>query len=120
MIIRKVDSGNDWNFGKGIADYARDAEAINENVKTRILSWLNDCFFALNDGVDWKSRLDVGQKENLILELRATILQSYGVVGINDVSVDFSGSTRLFTVTYDMITFFSQSFQSELSQAIGA
>lgn len=120
MIIRKVDSDNDWNFGKGIADYARDEDAIEENLKTRLLSWLNDCFFALNEGVDWKSRLDVGQKDNLTLELRSIILQSYGVVGINSLIVDLSGSTRLFTVTYDIITFFSQSFQSELSQAIGA
>lgn len=120
MIFRKVDSSNDWNFGKGISDYTRNEEAIAENVKTRILSWTNDCFFALNEGVDWRSRLDVGQQTALKNEVKSIILQSYGVIGVNNMEVVFSGTTRLFTVTYDIITFFSQSFERELSQAIGA
>lgn len=119
MIIRKIDGENDWTFGKGLSNYAFNEEAIDENIKTRILSWVGDCFFAINEGVDWKSRLDIGQQVPLEQELRAIILQSYGVEGINAVQVDFSGRTRLFTVNYDIITFFSSSFQRELQQAIG-
>lgn len=120
MIIRKIDGENDWTFGKGLSNYATDELAVEENIKTRILSWVGDCFFALNEGIDWKSRLDVGQKVALEQEIRAMILNSYGTIGINSVDVNFSGTTRLFTVTYDIITFFSQSFQRELAQAIGS
>lgn len=119
MIFRKVDASNDWGFGKGLSNYARDEEAVEQNIKTRLLSWVGDCFFALNEGIDWKSRLDVGQKASLEQELRAQILQSYGVIGVNSVDVVFSGTTRLFTVTYNITTFFSQSFQATLSQAVG-
>ncbi len=119
MIIRKINGENDWTFGKGLSNYATNEEAVAENIKTRLLSWVGDCFFAPNEGVDWKSRLDIGQQAALEQELRAVILQSYGAVGINSVNVNFSGRTRLFMVQYDITTFFSSSFQRELQQAIG-
>lgn len=119
MIIRKIDGENDWTFGKGLSNYATDELAIDENVKTRILSWVGDCFFAPNEGVDWKSRLDVGQKAALEQELRAMILNSYGVVEVNSATVNFNGRTRLFAVKYNIRTFFSPSFEKELQQAIG-
>lgn len=84
-----------------------------------MLSWVGDCFFALNEGIDWKNRLDVGQQSALEQELRAMILSTYGVMGVNSVEVNFAGTSRLFTVTYDIITFFSPSFQATLSQAVG-
>lgn len=120
MIIRTVDGENDWNFGKGIASYASAEQAINENVKHRLLSWVGDCFFALNDGVDWKSRLDIGQQSALEQELRSVIMNSEGVMAVNSVAVVFTGSSRLFTITFNIDTIYSQNFEDTLSQAIGS
>jgi len=106
-------------FGQGIASYAKDEQAIELNIKTRLLSWYGDCFFALDEGVDWASRLDTGQLENLELEVRSNILQAYGVVGINSLSVSFDSAARKVTITYDIQTIYSTSFQSMVEQVLG-
>lgn len=119
MIIRSVDADRDWNFGKGASDYARDQDAVEQNIKSRVLSWVGNCFFALQEGVDWKNRLGVGQQALLENELRSIILQSFGVVGLNSLSVAFDPTRRSFTIQYDADTIFSQSVQQRLDQAAG-
>ena len=119
MIIRKVDTENDWRIGKGKSDYARDEQALAENIKTRLLSWVGDCFFALNEGVDWKARMDVGQQDNLTDEVKSIILQSWGVVGINSVAVELGEGTRGVQITYDIETIYSDSFQQTIQEASG-
>lgn len=118
MIIRKV-IGGDWTFGQGLGNYNQDEAAIDENIQTRLLSWVGDCFFALQDGVDWSSRLDVGQQTALEDEVRSVILASFGVVAVNSVIAVFDGTTRLFSLNYNIDTIFSASFQAQLKLAIG-
>lgn len=117
MIIRKVDGENDWTFGKGLSNYAIEQLAVEENIKSRILSWGGDCFFALEEGVDWKSRLDVGQADNLLQEIKSVILQSFGVVGVNSIDGTFDENSRLETLTYNIDTVFSENFQKQLRVA---
>ena len=116
MIIRKLDDVGDWTFGKGFEDYARYEEAIDENIKTRIQSWVGDCFFDIPSGVDWKARLDKGQLNNLTYEIKSLILKSYGVVGVNNIDVNLDNSTRYATITYDIQTIYSPSFISSITQ----
>ena len=120
MIFREVDSNNDWNFGAGKQSYATDAKAIELNIKTRILSWLEDCFFALQEGVDWKNRLDSGQQDALTNEIRTLLLQSNGVTSINSIRADFNSQNRSFLIQYDIQTIYSPSFQRALEQAAGS
>jgi hypothetical protein len=109
----------DWTFGKGLSNYAKDNDAINLNIKTRILSWVGDCFFALNEGVDWVSRLDAGQQDALKQEIETIIQQSYGVVEVTSSTVTFDGTIRNFRGTYNIKTIFSPSFISTFSLAVG-
>jgi hypothetical protein len=118
MIIRKVDGANDWRFGKGKSDYAKDDQAIGQNVQTRILSWVGDCFFAMNEGIDWASRLDVGQEDSLLDEVKSIILQSEGVVGINTVEVEFNRETRNVKIEYSIQTVNSDAFQQVIQGAV--
>ena len=120
MIIRALDSNGDWTIGKGTQNYATGQQAIEENIKTRLLSWVGDCFFAINDFVDWNARLDVGQMENLQDEVMRVILQSYGVVAVKMVSVVFNAATRAITITYTADTIFSADFQATINQPLGA
>lgn len=57
MKFRVLDSNWDWNYGRGIQDYASASLAIAYDIKTKILSWYRDCFFAMEDGIDWKNIL---------------------------------------------------------------
>ena len=54
MIFRELDpTTNDWCFGKGRQNYASGLDALKLDLKTRLLSWTNDCFFSLTDFIDW-------------------------------------------------------------------
>lgn len=57
MRTRTVDSNWDFNFGKGLNDYADDALGVAYTVKMKILSWYKDCFFEMDAGIDWKNIL---------------------------------------------------------------
>lgn len=119
MIIRQTTDDGDWKFGKGLSDYARDEQAVEQNIKSRCLSWVGDCFFALQEGIDWRSRLDVGQKQALVEEIKGEILQSFGVVGITSIDFTFNPQLRDLRVVADAETIFSPSFQRAIQQAAG-
>lgn len=119
MIFRQLTGIGDWTFGQGIYSYAINDSAIALNIKTRLLSWKGDCFFSLNDFVDWLSRLDKGQETNLGNELQAVILASFGVVSINSFVANLNRQTRKYTVTYNISTIYSTSVQNSLDLAVG-
>jgi len=109
MIFRSLDANSDWNFGRGKNDYLQSDAAIGLNIKTRILSWLNDCFFDMEAGIDWKTRLGNYEQQDLLeLDLRRIILQSYGVTGI--LSFDTNVADRAFSASYEITTINSQSY----------
>lgn len=118
MLFRSLSPKGDWNFGRGKVDYALDEKAIELNILTRIKSWKGNCFFDYETGVDWTARLDKNQKANPVAELKYLIIQSYGVVGVNSVTVG-EGDNRSVTVSIDVITIFSPSFTSTVAIAAG-
>ncbi len=117
MIFRNLDETGDWLFGKGKSNYLTKVPAIAANIRTRIYSWVGDCFFAQTDGIDWYNRLgSKSQRELLELDLRRIILQSYGVIGITEFSSQVVG--RKFTASYKVDTIFSQSFQDQIGISV--
>jgi hypothetical protein len=114
MIIRNLDANSDWTFGKGTENYLQGDAAIALNIRTRIYSWLNDCFFAMSAGIDWFNRLG-GKNQRTLLEadLRRIILQSDGVTGIISLYTVLNG--RAFTASYNITTINSKSYQGSLS-----
>ena len=115
MIIRKIDDSGDFTFGKGKENYLKDNAAIAQNIDTRLLSWINDCFFGLQEGLDWSAYFEKGQKDNLIQAIKSVILSSYGVIGVNSITSDLDAARKL-TVTYTIDTIYSQAFTSVINQ----
>lgn len=111
MIVRALDSNHDWTFGKGRNNYLRNFDAINQNIKSRLLSWVGDCFFALQEGVDWRNLLDKGQKQNLELAIKTIILQSYGVIALEELSSILDENRKL-TIEYVIDTIFGKTFEN--------
>jgi hypothetical protein len=99
MKHRGLDENGDWVFGKGRNSYDADNKAIITNVKTRLLSFLNDCFFDLDAGIDWWNLLGSKNKEALFLSIKETILTSYGVEKINHFASNFS-QDRIFSISF--------------------
>lgn len=108
MVTRSIDSSNDINFGKGKSDYLKDSDEIKQNVKTRIQSWQNDCFFALDEGVDWNSYLQDSETELLANDIRRVIVQTLGVAQL--LSFDFELIDRQFRAEYRIVDTFSKTW----------
>lgn len=85
MRIRNIDNNNDWRFGKGLSDYVRDAYAVGLDIKLRIQEWYNDCFFDLQKGIDWETRLGYkNQKDLLDADIYTIASNVEGVLSIYD------------------------------------
>jgi hypothetical protein len=106
MIVRAIDLNGDWLFGKGQNDYKSGNDAIAQTIKTRLLSFLGDCFFSTTDGIDWFNLL--GSKNQLALQLAVStmILNTENVTGILAVSVSLTDA-RVLTVEYKAQTVYS-------------
>ena len=117
MIFRNLDSNGDWTLGKGKNNYLRDNAAIGLNIKTRINSWKNDCFFALNDGIDWYNRLGTKNQRRLLEEdLKLIIKQSEGVTSMTSFSTQLIG--RDFRADYSVLTVFSREYIDNISLSV--
>jgi len=117
MKFRNLDSNHDWQFGKGRNNYKENSEAVKLNVKTRLLEWLNDCFFAMDSGIDYINRLgSKGQEELLEQDMRRIILQTEDVSGLN--SFSFELIDRNFRASYNLSTIYNESFEDFLEGTI--
>jgi hypothetical protein len=109
MIIRALDENSDFSFGKGKQSYAFGQNAIAQNIQTRLISFFKDCWFDTEAGIDWyRLHGSLNTKQEIELRVRAMILQSYGVVKVNSISVVYSGTTRNSLLQYSVVTIYSQ------------
>lgn len=106
MIVRAIDSNADWNFGKSLNDYISGNMQIQQDIRTRLLSFLGNCFFATTDGINWYGLL--GYKNNLALTLAisAAILNTNGVTGMLQLNVSLNAN-RQFFISYEVQTVYS-------------
>jgi hypothetical protein len=109
MKVRKLDSLDDWTFGSGLSGLIKDQGAIEQNLKTRLSSWLGDCFWAMQDGIDYKALLDKGQEDTLTLAIKSVILATQGIVGITSLSVSLSAA-REYTISCTIDTIYGQNY----------
>jgi len=114
MRFRKLDSSGDWTFGHGMSCVAEEENAIELEIATRVREWCNDCFFAMDRGIDYQNLLEVGQQKRLIFAIKCVILTCYGVVGINKEPDILIRNGRNYFITYDVKTIYSDSFISEI------
>lgn len=106
MIFRNLSELGDWEFGKGIQDFTAENKAIGLNIKTRIQSWVGDCFFDMDAGIDWLNRLGSKNQRTLLeLDLKRIIIQSEGVVKLLSFDTNLNG--RSFSASYSVQTIYS-------------
>jgi hypothetical protein len=117
MLIRNLDVNHDWMFGKGLTNYLYDEMALELNIKTRLLEWLNDCFFNLVAGVDYINLLDKGQQDNLTLSIKSVIIKSEGVARLNELNASLN-SARNLSLTFSIDTIYGSNFQNIITQEL--
>ena len=108
MIVRGIDTSGDWLFGKGKNDYKKNIDAVSQNIGTRLLSFLGNCFFDTSAGIDWFNLL--GAKNKLAIELAviAVIRNTEGVTGVTKLSVKLD-KLRKITLSYSVTTVYTVS-----------
>ena len=104
---------DDWDFGNGYGSYVTEEQEIALNVKTRVLSFLGDCFFATNEGIDWWNLLDYRYQDRLENAVQDVIKNTPGVTAINSVDV-LVGANRKIRLHYDIQTIYSKSYIEEI------
>lgn len=107
MRVRALDENHDWTFGKGKNDYLIDIDAVVQDINTRLLSFLGDCFFATNQGIDWWKLLGGKDKKALTSAISSTILNTAGVNGLVELNVVLDNTRNIF-IQYQVTTVYSQ------------
>ena len=92
MRFRGIDANGDWVFGKGRNSYLRDNEALMMNIRTRLLEFLNDCFWDMEKGIDWWTLMGGKDLKKILVDVQRTILRSYQVKRI--VNLDYTLTNR--------------------------
>lgn len=110
MAIRTVTKDWDWKFGHGISDYANRSIEVAYSVKMRILSWYRDCFFAANEGIDWKNLLgEKILKEEVDKAVNAVIVNTEGVQSISNFQSDVVD--RVYTLSARIKTIYGETIE---------
>lgn len=107
MSVRALDATGDWIFGIGTSAYVTGNAEVAQNIQTRVLSFLGDCFFDLGAGINWFGYLGNKNQIGLNLAVSAVILNTANVTGIKQLSVVLNETTRVFSVSYQVLTTYS-------------
>jgi hypothetical protein len=107
MIIRNLTQDGDWTFGSGLQNFAKGEQAVAVNLKTRLLSWSQDCFFSPTFGMPWANILGQKSTDIIVLSLSQFIAQSYGITQVTNVLFRLD-SKRTAHVTYFVNTIYSR------------
>ena len=109
MKIRRIDSEGDWDYGHSMSSYYVDnAQSVGLNIVTRLREWYRDCFFAMDKGIDYPTRLgSFNQKENLDNDIQNIILNSADVVDITSFESTYSRDTRAYTCKAQVLHIYS-------------
>lgn len=110
MLVRAIrndeEGYSEWLFGHSFADYRTKQNQIIQDIYTALYEWKYDCFFALENGIDWYTRLgSKNQKALLDDDVEQTIKNRQGVLAVYD--FDSSVTGRHYTCSCKVITEFS-------------
>ena len=103
MKVRAIDSTNDWTFGKGRNNYKSGIDAVAQNIKTRLQSFLADCFFDMSAGLDWFNINSSKDLEAAKISIITLLLNTEDVIKVEEIAVSL-GSNRIMLITYDVNT----------------
>lgn len=112
MIVRAIknnedNSSREWVFCRGLTAYKTEQKAIEQDVKSALLEFKNDCFWALQSGIDWLTRLgSKNQKELLDNEIIDIIKNRYGVIKVEN--FESAIVERAYNSTCNIYTIFSE------------
>jgi hypothetical protein len=118
MLFRALDANGDWMFGQGMGSFATRQAATALNISTRLKSIKGDCFFAPQDGVDYRNLLEKGQAQNLKIAQANQIMQTPEVVKILSLNTSQNPKTRAFGLTAVIWTVYTKAYTATLDNLL--
>ena len=104
----------DWTFGKGLANYVTDNNAINQNVSTRLKSFKNDWFLDTEANIDWLNILGNKNNQGVIeSEVRRVVLATEGVLTIDSFNI-LEINNRNVTIEIEYTTIFDEKIKTQV------
>lgn len=114
MLVRRIKKSTDgglheWVYCRGLSSYVGQQEAIKQDILTSLYCFTNDCFFDLNFGIDWLTRLGFkNQKDLLDADIQRIINEREGVLQVADFQSSLTG--RNYSCSCKVFTQYSQDF----------
>lgn len=108
MRYRKQTADGDYSFGSGQLDFYRDVpEAVGLAVKTRLLLWLGEWFLNIDEGTPFmQGILGKHSKVTADVTIQDRILNTQGMVSIENFESSVDQNLRLMTVSCDLNTIY--------------
>lgn len=116
MKYRKQTSRDDFSFGNGLNDFYIDMpEAVGQAVVTRLLLIKGEWFLNTDEGCDYKNNiLGKNRVQKAELEIRRVILETEGVVEIDEFFINFNAETRALNVSAKINTVYGVAVINEV------
>ena len=109
--VKKLQQGRfEWQFGHSLGDYKSELAQVEQDIETALYEWKYDCFFALENGIDWKTRLGShNQKDLLDRDIQEVVKNREDVLGISDFQSTVTGRTYICSLS--VYTIYSEQAQ---------
>ena len=111
--MRQLDSNQDWTFGAGVQNYLTGNAAITQCIQTRLSSFLGDCFFDVQAGIDWFGFLGGKNPTALNVAVSAVILNTSDpvsgqplVLSLNQLDINVTNQRKI-SISYQVQTVYS-------------
>lgn len=113
MKVRTLDSNWDWSWGKSRQDYADESLGTAYDVKQKILCWLNDCYFDMKTGIDYKNLLGEKMgKEQIDADVQKIIAVQPDIIEL--VFFESYVSDRKYTATIRFKTVYNETIEVKI------
>ena len=110
MRYRKQDENGDYTFGNSLNNFHIDnVDAVAQAIDTRLKLWVGEWFADVSDGTGWSQAILGKHSQNLYeLTLRQRVLETLGVISIQEFQSALDPNTRSLVVTMVVETDYGQ------------
>lgn len=119
ILVRRLSPDWDMTFGQGLGNFARDAEAVGQDVKTRLQLLQEEWFLDLDAGIPYLQDIAVKPSNVTLAEsiIKQCILDTAGVDEITEFAVTYDRDSRVFGVTATLRTIYDNFSEIKVSLA---
>lgn len=116
MKVRACNNNWEWIFGRGKQDYANYSTGLAFDIKMQLQCWKRDCFFSLDDYLDWEYFLSTKDKKDLVKNsVYNQINFQNEVAGVQEITTEEYKDLRKIKVKYSYIDIYGNTVTNEVT-----